>query len=67
MSQPFDLRQFPDLPPEVVKAFAAQQAALAAAQFEASVERAYTLSLHDALPSSEERRVGKECTSSIGA
>lgn len=44
MSQPFDLRQFPDLPPEVVKAFAAQQAAqqaaLAAAQFEASLERA---------------------------
>ena len=28
MSQPFDLRQFPNLPPEVVKAFEAQQAAL---------------------------------------
>ncbi len=40
MSQPFDLSQFPDLPPEVVKAFAAQQAELEAAQFEASVERA---------------------------
>ena len=40
MSQAFDLSQFPDLPPEVVKAFAAQQAALEAAQFEASVERA---------------------------
>ena len=40
MSQPFDLSRFPDLPPEVVKAFAAQQAALATAQFEASVERA---------------------------
>ena len=40
MSQPFDLRQFPDLPPEVVKAFAAQQAALEAARFEATVERA---------------------------
>lgn len=40
MSQPFDLSLFPDLPPEVVKAFAAQQAALATAQFEASVERA---------------------------
>lgn len=40
MSQPLDLSQFPDLPPEVVKAFAAQAAALEAAQFEASVERA---------------------------
>jgi transposase len=33
MSQPFDLSQFPDLPPEVVKAFEV-------AQFELSVERA---------------------------
>lgn len=40
MSKPFDLSQFPDLPPEVVKAFAAQQTALEAARFEASVERA---------------------------
>ena len=40
MSQSFDLSQFPDLPPEVVKAFAAQSAALEAARFEASVERA---------------------------
>jgi transposase len=40
MSQSLDLSQFPDLPPEVVKAFAAQTAALEAAQFEASVERA---------------------------
>ena len=40
MSQPLDLSQFPDLPPEVVKAFAAQAAALQAAQFEARVERA---------------------------
>jgi transposase len=40
MSQPFDLRRFPDLPPEVVTAFAAQQTALEAARFEASVERA---------------------------
>ena len=40
MSQPFDLSLFPDLPPEVVKAFAAQQAALEAARFEATVERA---------------------------
>jgi transposase len=40
MSQPLDLSQFPDLPPEVVEAFAAQTAALEAAQFEARVERA---------------------------
>ena len=40
MSQPFDLSRFPGLPPEVVKAFAAQQAALDAARFDASVERA---------------------------
>lgn len=40
MSQPFDLSQFPDLPPEVVKAFAAQKTQLETAQFEASVERA---------------------------
>ncbi len=40
MSQPFDLSQFTDLPPEVVKAFAAQQKALEHARFEASVERA---------------------------
>lgn len=40
MSPRFDLSQFPDLPPEVVKAFAAQQVALEAARFEASVERA---------------------------
>jgi transposase len=33
MSQPFDLSQFPDLPPEVINAFEA-------AQFERSVERA---------------------------
>ena len=40
MSQLLDLSQFPDLPPEVVRAFAAQQTALEAARFEASVERA---------------------------
>lgn len=40
MSQSFDLSQFPDLPPEVVKAFLAQSAALEEARFEASVERA---------------------------
>ena len=33
MSQPFDLSQFPDIPPEVMMAFAA-------VQFELSVERA---------------------------
>ena len=43
MSQPFDLNQFPDLPPEVMKAFAAQSAALEAARFEAAVERAARL------------------------
>jgi transposase len=40
MSQLFDLSRFPDLPPEVLTAFATQQAALEAARFEASVERA---------------------------
>lgn len=40
MSEPFDIRQFPELPPEVVKAFEAQRAALEAARFEAIVERA---------------------------
>ena len=40
MSQSFDLSLFPNLPPEVVQAFAAQQAALEAAQFEVVVERA---------------------------
>ena len=38
MSQSFDLSQFPDLPPEVVKAFVAQSVALEEARFEASVE-----------------------------
>jgi len=37
---PFDLSRFPDLPPEVMKTFAAQSAALEAARFESSVERA---------------------------
>ena len=40
MSQSFDLSLFPNLPPEVVQAFAAQQATLEAAQFEVVVERA---------------------------
>jgi transposase len=40
MSQPFDIDPFSDLPPEVMKAFAAQSAGLEAARFEASVERA---------------------------
>ncbi|PTR05490.1 transposase IS66-like protein [Cereibacter azotoformans] len=43
MSQPLDLSRFPDLPPEVVTAFQAQHAALEAARFEASVERAARL------------------------
>jgi len=36
MSKPFDISQFPALPPEVIKAFAAQQ-------FELAVERAARL------------------------
>lgn len=40
MSEPFDIHQFPGLPPEVVKAFKAQQIALESARFEATVERA---------------------------
>ena len=40
MSPNLDLSQFPDLPPEVVKAFADQQAALEAARSEALAERA---------------------------
>lgn len=40
MPQPAGLSQFPDLPPEVVKAFVAQSAALEVARFEASAERA---------------------------
>lgn len=40
MSPNLDLSQFPDLPPEVVKAFADQQVALEAARSEALAERA---------------------------
>ena len=43
MSKPLDLSQFPDLPPEVLKALEAQQAALEKAQFEVTVERAARL------------------------
>ncbi len=43
MSQPFDISEFPDLPPEVVKAFEMQCAALKSSRFEASVERAARL------------------------
>ena len=43
MSSSFDIRRFPDLPPEVLKAFEAQQAALEASRMEASVERAARL------------------------
>ncbi len=43
MSKPFDISQFPALPPEVIKAFEAQQAALEKARFEADVERAARL------------------------
>lgn len=43
MSKPLDLSQFPDLPPEVIKALETQQAALEKAQFEVTVERAARL------------------------
>lgn len=43
MSSPFDISRFPDLPPEVLRAFEAQQAALEASRMEASVERAARL------------------------
>jgi len=43
MSQPFDIGEFPGLPPEVVKAFEMQCAALGSSRFEASVERAARL------------------------
>jgi transposase len=43
MSSPFDISRFPDLPPEVMRAFEAQQAALEASRMEASVERAARL------------------------
>ena len=43
MSSSFDISRFPNLPPEVLKAFEAQQAALEASRMEASVERAARL------------------------
>jgi transposase len=43
MSSPFDISRFPDLPPEVLKAFEAQQAALEASRREAIIERAARL------------------------
>jgi transposase len=43
MSSPFDISRFPDLPPEVLKAFEAQQAALEASRMEAIIERAARL------------------------
>ena len=43
MSSSFDIRRFPDLPPEVLKAFEAQQAALQAARMETIIERAARL------------------------
>lgn len=43
MSSPFDISRFPDRPPEVLKAFEAQQAALEASRMEATVERAACL------------------------
>lgn len=43
MSSSFDIRRFPDLPPEVLKAFEAQQAALEASRMETVIERAARL------------------------
>jgi len=43
MSSPFDISRFPDLPPEVLKAFEAQQAALEASRMETIIERAARL------------------------
>ena len=43
MPKPFDISQFPALPPEVIKAFKAQQADLEKVRFEAAVERAARL------------------------
>lgn len=43
MTSTFDISRFPDLPPEVLKAFEAQQAALEASRMEATVERAARL------------------------
>lgn len=43
MSSSFDIRRFPDLPPEVLKAFEAQQAALEASRMETIIERAARL------------------------
>jgi len=39
MSSPFDISRFPDLPPEVLKAFEAQQAALEASRMEVEASR----------------------------
>ena len=43
MYSPFDISRFPDLPPEVLRAFEEQQAALEASRMEATVERAARL------------------------
>ena len=43
MSSSFDISRFPDLPPEVLKAFEAQQAALEASRMETIIERAARL------------------------
>ena len=43
MSSSFDISRFPNLPPEVLKAFEAQQAALEASRMETIIERAARL------------------------
>jgi transposase len=53
MSSSFDISRFPDLPPEVLKAFEAQQAALDASRMETIIERAARLH-HEAIVSEKE-------------
>jgi transposase len=65
MSSPFDISRFPDLPPEVLKAFEAQQAALEASRMEveasrmeAIIERAARLH-QEAIVTEKEGLIGK--------
>ena len=53
MSSSFDISRFPDLPPEVLRAFEAQQAALEASRMETIIERAARLH-HEAIVSEKE-------------
>jgi len=53
MSSSFDISRFPDLPPEVLRAFETQQAALEASRMETIIERAARLH-HEAIVSEKE-------------